>query len=456
AYTDISPNMSKAIAVDCTGPYNVENVTCDSLCVYTNHGFSTSFRGFSHESYTFCIERALDTLANKCGIDPLKLRLKNAIQPGHFSPTQVAITKSNSGNLKECILKLKTLINWDEGVRIDAGQNKIRAKGISCLWKTPDPPTDASSGAVIMFNSDGSVILNTGVVEMGSGGQTNLVLMLAEKLKMHPERIHVKLHVDTEYCPEHWKTVASMTSFLAGRAVMKAADNVIFQLKNLASVALRCPVEDLEIENEKVFIKHLPSKRVRFQDLVRGIRYPDGNTFGGQIIGQGSFTMNHLTFLDPETGKGKAGPAWTVGAQAVEVEFDIKEYTYRFIKAATVMDIGKNINPEAARCMIRGGMSMGLSLASRETYIYDEKCIMDTTSLRNYKLLHIGQEPEYLVDFVETPQEDAPYGTRVFSEHGIIGMPAALANALSTAAGVALNQMPLTPEYIWKRSYVHQ
>jgi len=92
---------------------------------------------------------------------------------------------------------------------------------------------------------------------------------------------------------------------------------------------------------------------------------------------------------------------------------------------------------------------MGLSLASREAFTYDDQGILQTTSLRNYKLLHIGEEPQYRVDFVETPQLDAPYGTRAFSEHGIIGMPAALGNALSAALQVELNKLPLTPEYLW-------
>ncbi len=96
---------------------------------------------------------------------------------------------------------------------------------------------------------------------------------------------------------------------------------------------------------------------------------------------------------------------------------------------------------------------MGLSLASREEYIYDENGILLDTSLRNYKVMHIGQEPKYLVDFVETPQIDSPFGTRAFSEHGIIGMPAALGNALSLATGIELNELPITPETIFKNAY---
>ncbi|MGE5404344.1 MAG: xanthine dehydrogenase family protein molybdopterin-binding subunit [Candidatus Saccharibacteria bacterium] len=99
AYADTGPRMAKAMAIDCTGPYNIENVWCDSLCVYTNHPYVTSFRGFGHAEYTFCIERALDKLAFALGMDTLTLRMKNAITSGHTTPTQVKLTTSNLGNM---------------------------------------------------------------------------------------------------------------------------------------------------------------------------------------------------------------------------------------------------------------------------------------------------------------------------------------------------------------------
>ena len=95
---------------------------------------------------------------------------------------------------------------------------------------------------------------------------------------------------------------------------------------------------------------------------------------------------------------------------------------------------------------------MGLSMASREGYAYDEKGILKSPNLRTYKLMHIGQEPDYRVDFVETPDLTAPYGIRSYSEHGIIGIPAALANALSAAFGLEVDFLPLKPENLWKRA----
>lgn len=450
AYSDICPRMAKAMAVDCTGPYNIENLWCDSLCVYTNHPFVTALRGFAHSSYAFCIERMMDKLAFATGIDPLELRLKNAIRPENTSPTQVKITLSNTGDMVKCLEKLKVFINWNEGNRVELGNNKVRVKGIGCFWKTSNSPTDADSGAIITFNSDGSLNLNIGAVEFGPGMKTTLAQILAEKMKMDIKRINVAMDVDTKTSPKHWKTVASMTTFMVGRAVINAADDLINQLRSTASCVLRCPSEELEVAGEKVYLKNDPNNYVLFKDLVYGHMLLNGNGIGRQIIGRGSYVMSHLTKLDPETGQGKPGPAWTVGAQAVEVEFDTKEFSYRILKAATIVDAGKVLNPKSARGVITGGMVMGLGKASREEFRYGTDGAVQNTSLRTYKVIHYGQQPEYLVDFVETPQIDAPYGARGLGEHGIIGMGGALVNALSSAAQIDLNQLPVTPELIWK------
>ncbi len=449
AYSDIGPRMAKAINVDCTGPYNIENIFCDSLCVYTNHPYATAFRGFGHASYTFCMERMMDKMARELNMDPSELRKMNALRPDQLTPTQVKVTKSNLGDLPACIDKVKTIINWQEGTRIELNNNKIRAKGIACLWKTSTSPTNAVSGACLTFNTDGSINLNCGCVEIGPSMKTTAAQILSEKLKMDIKHIHVMMDVNTQYSPKHWKTVASMTTYMVGNAVLDAAEDVIRQLKDLASTVMRYPAHDFEVENERVYLKQDPSIYLEFKDLVHGYQYTNGNSVGGQILGRGSFIMSGLSYQDVSSGKGQTGPAWTVGAQAVEIEFDQKEFSYRLVKAATVIDAGKVLNPAMAEGLIRGGMCMGLGLGSREFFSYDQEGRVQDTSLRTYKVMHFGENPKYLVDFAETPQIDAPYGARSLAEHGIIAIPAALGNALTLAAQVELDELPLTPEKIW-------
>ncbi|MGE5578974.1 MAG: xanthine dehydrogenase family protein molybdopterin-binding subunit [Bacillota bacterium] len=450
AYSDTAPRVARAIAADCTGPYSIENVWCDSICVYTNHPFATSFRGFGHLECNFPVERTLDKLANALGMDPLELREKNAVHPGDTSPTQSILTRSNLGDLDECLRRLRTLSGWDASRIAVTPEGKVRAKGVACLWKAPNPPTDASSGVALTFNSDGSLNVSFGAVEIGPGMKTTIAQIVAEKMKMHVGRIHVAMDVNTQVSPLHWKTVASMTTFMAGNAALDATARLIDQLKRLGAIALRCHPEDLDVGDEKVYLKDFPEMSIGFKELVFGVKHPNGNAVGGQAMAQGSYILRHLTTLEHETGRGTTTPTRTVGAQSVEVEFDPSDCTYRVLKAVTVIDAGRVVNPMSARGVIMGGMSMGLGLATRESFEYSPEAAVQNTSLRTYKLLRFGGHPEYVAEFVETPQVDAPFGARAIGEHGIIGIPAALANALSAAAQVELDSRPISPETIWK------
>ncbi|KLU63595.1 xanthine dehydrogenase molybdenum-binding subunit [Peptococcaceae bacterium CEB3] len=449
AYSDIGAVMTKSIAADCTGPYKIDNVQCDALCVYTNHPYTTSYTGFGHASYTFAIERTLDMLAKKLKMDPWQLRRMNAIAPGDTSPTLTGLTTSNLGDTGKCLDRVKQLINWDEGQVVTGQDGKIRAKGLSALWKTSSTPTDARSGAILTFNPDGSLNIGVGAVEIGQGSKTNLAVMAAERLKMDVGKVHVMMEVNTHAHPEHFKTVASMTTFMAGRAVLEACDDIIHQLLSMASIVLRCSPEDLDVAGGRVFLTDNPNMYVDITELVHGYKYENGNSIGGQVIGRGSYIMRHLTEMDPETGKGNVGPGWTVGAEAVEVEFDPGDFTYKMLKAVAVLDAGKVINPRIAQAVVMGRMNMGLSLANREGLIYSGSGVVENASLRDYKIMRFAEQPQYTVEFIETPQIDAPYGARGLGEHGLIGMPAALGNALSAAARVELNQLPLLPETIW-------
>ncbi|MFC4809741.1 xanthine dehydrogenase family protein molybdopterin-binding subunit [Paenibacillus sp. GCM10023250] len=449
-YTDLGPSVAKAAAVDCTGPYRVDNVRCDSLCVYTNHPYATAFRGFGHTESHYCIERAMDLLADRLGMDPLALRLLNAVKPGDTTPTQAPLNRSNLGDVEQCIARLKTLIRWEDGRRVEDAGGKVRAKGAACIWKTSTSKIDTGSGAVVTFNPDGSLNLGVGPSEIGQGNRTAMAQLLARRMDVPLSRVRVKMDVDTELTPEHWKTVASSSTMMAGRAVLGAADDALAQLKRNASRVLKRPPEELETAGGAVYARDDPKRRLTFGDLANGYAYPDGSTAGEPVIGRGTFRVHGLRTLDPETGKGIPGPQWTVGAQAVEVELDTRDWTYRILTAASVFDAGRVLNEALARGQVMGGMNMGLSFATREGFLFDEAGAVLNPQLRTYKITRYGETPDYLVDFVETPYLDGPYGARGIGEHSTIGMPAALANALSAAAGVPLNELPLTPELIWR------
>lgn len=451
AYTDSAPRVARAIASACTGPYKIDHVHCDVVCVYTNHPYTTAFRGFGYLPLTFAVERMIDKMAKALGRDPIDLRRLNAIQPGNLTPTLVKLTRSNIGDLPACLDRARELIGWSEGQVQRLDSHTVRAKGIASFWKTSSSPPNALSGALIILNADGTLHLNIGAVECGQGSKTTAAQILAEKLGMPLEQIRVNMEVNTQTDPEHWKTVASMATYMIGRAVLEAAQDVIRQLKSIAAIAMKAPPEDLDVKGGRVYVKDDPDIYIEFKDIARGYRFEEGDSIGSQIIGRGGFIMRHLTLLDHETGKGRPGPAWTVGVQAVEIELNTREFNYRFLRAATVMDAGKLINPKMARGIVLGGMAMGLGYATREGHVFTDDGRVLTDQFRTYRMLRVGEEPsEYLVDFIETPQLDAPYGARPIGEHGVLAIPAALANAVAAATGAEFDHVPVTPERIWQ------
>ncbi len=451
-YADTGPRMTVAIAANCSGPYDIRNIQCDALCIYTNHVYATSFRGFGHEVSAFCIERMIEKAARAIGMDAVEIRMLNLAREGSFSPTRVALNDSNFGKPTLCLEKIKQKLGWSEGACIRIGENKLRAKGVACFCKTSSLPTDTSSGAVITFCSDGSINVNCGAVEMGQGVLTVLKQLAAERLRQDPERIHVNDRINTRCSPEHWKTVASMTTYLVGKAVLEAAEDAVRQLKKIASVVLRCSEDVVDIGRDKVFLVHDPSVYVPIKDIAAGIKFENGNAYGGQIIGRGSYTMPHLSQMDAETGQGRTGPYWTTGAQGVEIEYDTKEHQLRLIRAVTVIDAGRVLNPDLARAQVMGAMSMGVGIATREAYAYNDDGRLQNSSLRTYKVMHFAQNPLYEVEFIETPSISSPYGARGLAEHGVLGMMPALANAVSAATGAEADAMPLKFETLWKLS----
>ncbi|KQL53861.1 aldehyde oxidase [Heyndrickxia shackletonii] len=450
AYSDKGVDMSKSAGIDCTGPYNIENVWCDSYCMYTNHPYSTSFRGFSHSELTFAADRTMDILAKELNMDPIDFRLINAIKEGDTTPTQTPLTKSNIGNMTKCLKRLKELIGPNINYRQKIGNGKIRSLGISGLWKTSNIDSDAGSGAIITFNNDGSMNLNCGLVELGQGTKTALTQIIAERFKMDVDMVHVKMSVDTEITPEHWKTVASRGTFMVGRAVMDACNDAIAQFKHVAAKIFLVEEEDLEVGEGKVYLRANPVRSIPMAELAHGYKYPKGSAIGGEIIGRGKYILRNIVPIDPETGKGVPGPEWTVGAEAVEVEYDEENFTYELKRVFAVIDCGRLINPLLAKGQVMGAAHMGLSFATREKFDFSNKGEVLNPQLRTYHMLRYGENPEYIVDFVETPFLDSPYGIRGIGEHGIIGIPAALANSLSNAMEKELMILPLTPENLWR------
>ncbi|MCL7397378.1 MAG: xanthine dehydrogenase family protein molybdopterin-binding subunit [Thaumarchaeota archaeon] len=449
AYADYGVNVARAAGYSCTGPYYVPNIEAESLAVYTNHQWGTAFRGFGHFEFLWAVERQMEIVASKLGIDPVEFRLKNALLPGLTTATG-EVLREDAGRVDQCIEAVAKELRWGEPTPTN-DPKKVRAKGIAALWKAPAMPPNAASSAIIKFNEDGTVLLSVGVTEIGQGTVTSLAQIAAEELGVPIEKIRVVPFRHTDLTPYSWQTVASRNLFMEGRAVIRAARDAKEQILEIASQVLRAPKDDLIIKDEKVWVKGRPEWSLHLKDIVAGYVYPNGNTIGGPIIGRGYFVGTRLSYLDPETGQGYPALKWTFGAQGVEIELDLETGEVKVLKLVSAFDVGKAINPMLVIGQIIGGGIQSLSLGMWEQYVYDDKGRMLNPNLTDYKIARAGDIPEEIIPIIiENPQSDGPYGARGVAELSMLSVPAAIANAIFHATGVNINDLPLTYENIWK------
>jgi CO/xanthine dehydrogenase Mo-binding subunit len=182
-----------------------------------------------------------------------------------------------------------------------------------------------------------------------------------------------------------------------------------------------------------------------------GFAYPDGKSIGGPLIGVGRYIAQGLTHLDKETGQGLPALDWTYGAHGLIVEVHPKTGEYTILKVASVFDVGKVINPDAVRGQAIGGMLQGLGTATCEGYIYDPRGHLLNPSFTDNKIPTARDIPLEIESIaVETAQLDGPYGARGVGEHSMIGIAAALGNAIQQACGAELTHMPIRFEDVWR------
>ncbi len=454
AYADYAVNVTRASAYSAGGPYDIPNAWVDAYTIYTNKPWGTAYRGFGHVEFFWGLERHMELVAQVIGMDPLEFRKKNLLKPGSTTLTGERINE-HTGNPLKCLEAAAKAINYGrltpEEEERQARTGRRIGKGIATLHKAPAMPSFTTTAAVIKMNSDGSVVVNIALTEIGQGTATVVAQMAADRLRFPVSLVKVAVERDTDKDPFDWQTVASKGLLLTGNAVIAACDDLLRQAYSDAAQVLRAQTADLDHDAERIFIKQRPEESVTFAALSIGYVYPNGNGIGGPLIGLGRYTAQGLTSLDKETGQGLPALDWTYGAHGVIAEVDPETGEYKVIKIASAFDVGKVINPGTMRGQCIGGMIQGLGTAQCESYIYDGHGHLLNPSLTDNKILTSKDLPEEIECIaVETPQLDGPFGARGVGEHPMISVAPALANAIHDATGAELTHMPVRFEDVWR------
>jgi CO/xanthine dehydrogenase Mo-binding subunit len=448
AYADYGVNVGRAAAYSGGGPYAIPNCWIDSYVVYTNKVFGTAYRGFGHLEVLWGIERAIDMIARKVGLDPAEFRRRNLLKEGDVTITGEPFT-SGHGNPRACLDAVAEAIEWEKPSEPSTQPGKLRGKGIAMLHKAPAMPTYTSCGAVIQLDEDGGAGILVSGVDYGQGTYTVLRQIAAEELRIPIERVHVTWDCDTAFSPYDWQTVASRFSFMGGNAVIEAAADCLRQIRAVAAQALDTSPERIVCENASAYPEGEQERAIPYKTLALGYTFPNGNSIGGPVIGRGRFIATGLTHLDPATGQGRPAQFWTYGAHAVEVEVDTRTGEIEILRIATSLDAGKVLNPKLVVGQVVGGVIQGLGSALWEGFLFDDRGRMLNPSFVDYKIPTAKDLPREMRQiFIETPQPGGPYGARGVAEHPMISVPSAIGNALQDALGIDFFDLPLNVERI--------
>ncbi len=440
AYADIGPRVCRNAGFSAAGPYKIPHVHIDSYCVYTNNPVGGAFRGFGIPQMTWALESHLDRMAEKLGIDPLELRLKNAVEEGSLSATGQVL---HSVGLKETLRQAAEKIEWGKG------SAPYRGKGIACMHKSTVTPS--SSSAFVKLNEDASATVLCSAVEMGQGASTALAQIASEELGLPVEKISV-VPPDTDVTPYDMASVSSRSTFFAGNAVRRAAADAREQLLQIAADILEANPKDLVIQGARVMVRGVPEKAIPLTDLPLGeafyVGVKGGRARGRPVLGRGVFTVEDATPLDRETGQGKNPSAfWMYATQAAEVEVDPRSGRVKILRISSAHDVGKPIHPDAIEGQIQGALVMGVGTALFEEMELENGKVKNP-NFSEYKLPSALDAPEMIAIIVEEPHSQGPFGAKGLGEPALAPTAAAIANAIYAAVGVRIKDLPITPEKI--------
>lgn len=449
-YADYTVNVCRAAGYSSEGCYEVPNIFCESLAVYTTKGPTSAMRGFGYPESHWALERVMDMAAEKLKLDPVQIRLKNLLRPGISETGTGERLREDAGDPVAVTKSVADSIAWGQACEKPTQPGRFRGKGIALCLKGPAQPPNAAASAIVKFNEDVSVDLIIGTGSFGQGTPTGLSQIVAEELGIPLDKVRVGLVRSTDMSAYTWQTVGSRGLFTDGNAVMDALRDVKEQIRDVASQVLRVKPEELEIANERVSVRGSPWHSLALSEVVFGYTYPDGSSIGGPIIGRGKFMSAMTTYLNPDTGQGVPTIFHTFGATAVEVEVDVLTGEIEILRAAQAFDVGKAVNPLLLKGQIDGGFIMGQSVALHEEIVFDEQGWVLNPNLSNYRILRAKEAPQEIdAILIETPQKDGPHGARGIGELVMVAVAPAIANAIFHATGVQITRLPMSPQNIW-------
>ncbi len=446
-YTAIGPLSMYLAGFMTTLPYKLPNFRYDAYRVFTNHPIGAAMRGHGVTHTRFAAEIQMEMLAEELGIDPVEVRLKNAIdnpKPGQVYETINKVSLKTCG-LKEAIGEAVKDPLWRDKDKMPSKEGAVAwgvgISGSSYLGGARQMGHQACA-AIIRVCEDGTVNLITGATDCGQGSDTVLCTIAAEELGIRLEDVSIK-RVDTAYTPVDPGSYGSRVTILAGQATQKAARQAKKQLLEAAARNWQAKPEDIEIRLGEVSLKSDPEKKMPFSKLARIACY---SGTGAVIMGTG-YSSYGVGPLDLTSGIGNGGTSYSFTAQTARVGVDTETGKITATDFTLASDCGRLLSPIAAEGQIEGGAIQGLGQTLYEDFIMEKGETLNPTFL-DYKMPHSTDVPNIRLIDIVTDDPEGPFGAKETSEGSIVSAPPAVVSAIHDAVGIWFKELPVTPEKV--------
>jgi len=399
-------------------PYRIPNLKIESYDVYTNKLPSGPYRAPTATQVAFAMESQMDLLARALKMDPLEFRLKNVAVEGDLMANGRPFPKIG---FKETVERMKQYLA-ERGTL--EGENCGR--GVACGYWSPGSGT---AGATVNVNNDGTVALTVGSVDV-SGTRTTLAQIVAEELGIPFGDVSV-VTGDTDTAPFSTLSAGSMISRSLSVPVCQACQDVKDQLCQRAAAQLEVNTEDVEFLHGYIQVKGVPEKSVSLLEIARQTGHLPGES---PLIGRGS---------------GKGVPqAPVLAVEVADVEVDRETGKVKILSYAAAQDVGLALNPTLVDGQIQGAVAQGIGWALMENCIFHNG-VMQNANLLDYRIPTAADMPFVETMLIEVSSSNTPFGIRGVGEPPIVPSLAAIANAIHSATGVRLKELPMNPEAVF-------
>lgn len=408
--------------------------------VYANIPIAGAMRAYGSPQVVFAVECAMEDTARKIGLDSVAFRIKNVARQHDLNP----LSKSPilSCGAIECLEKGQEMIQWKQkkADRISGQDGKIRkGLGVACFsYGTGTYPMNVEiAGARIILNQDGSVHVQTGATEIGQGSDTIVAQMVAQTMGLPLDSIHIVSTQDTDITPFDPGAYASRQAFVVGNVVFQAAAELREKILQYAAEMTEHPASRLDINGRHIVLLDNPGEKIlSLNDLALDAYYHVDR--GGQLTADVSL-------------KTTANPA-TFGCTFVDITVNIPLCRITIDEIINVHDSGVILNPSTARGQVEGGIAMAIGAALSEQVLIDPVSgKVHNNNMLDYKVPTMIDLPDIGCAFVETVEPAARYGNKSLGEPPVITPPPAIRNAILDATGVAINEIPMTPQILFQQ-----